>query len=92
MELFMTEASTKVPDLIVAVDHRPLLKILMTYPSPSSARFKERRLRYRFRIVHVPGIRHTAADAISRHPVGKSTSFDLPDDVAAESAHCLQPL
>ncbi|GFN87456.1 retroelement polyprotein [Plakobranchus ocellatus] len=59
---------------------------------------KEKTLRNRFHIVHVPGIRHIAADVISRHPVGEPTSLDPLDDVAAVSdplskinPHCPQP-
>ncbi|GFN80971.1 enzymatic polyprotein [Plakobranchus ocellatus] len=73
-------------DLIVAVDQRPLLKVfgdrsLDDLPNPRLCNLKEKTLHYRFRIVHVPGIRHTAADA-----VGEPTSLDLPDDVAPVSA------
>ena len=77
-------------DLILAVDHKPLLKVLgdRSLDEVSNSRLrnlKERTLRYRFRIVHIPGIKHKAADAISRHPTGSSTpsSLFLPDDIAA---------
>ena len=33
-------------------------------------------------MVHVPGVRHTAADAVSRHPTGASDQLVLPDDIA----------
>ena len=76
-------------DLILAVDHKPLLKILgdRSLDEISNSRLrnlKERTLRYRFRIVHIPGIKHRAADAISRHPTGSATpsSLVLPDDIA----------
>lgn len=79
-------------DLILAVDHKPLLKILgnRSLDEISNGRLrnlKERTLRYRFRIVHVPGVRHKAADTISRRPTGSSTpsGFVLPDDIAALS-------
>lgn len=74
-------------DLIVAVDHKPLLKIfrdrsLHDIPNPRLRSLKEKSLRYRFNVVHVPGLRHAAADAISRHPVGRSGPLVLPDDIA----------
>ena len=75
-------------DLIVAVDHKPLLKIfgdrsLDDIPNPRLRNLKEKSLRYRFRMAHIPGACHAAADAVSRHPVGKAAPLHLPDDVAA---------
>ena len=79
-------------DLILAVDHKPLLKILgdRSLDEISNSRLrnlKERTLRYKFRIVHIPGIKHKAADTISRHPTGSSTpsGLVLQDDIAALS-------
>ena len=74
-------------DLIVAVDHKPLLKTfgdrsLDDIPNPRLRNLKEKSLRYRFRVVHIPGVRHAAADAISHHPVGVPTPLSLPDDIA----------
>ncbi|RUS74671.1 hypothetical protein EGW08_017577 [Elysia chlorotica] len=75
-------------DLIVAVDHKPLLKTfgdrcLDDLPNPRLRNLKEKALRYRFRVVHIPGIRHAAADAMSRKPVSEPCMLTLPDDVAA---------
>ena len=77
-------------DLIVAVDHKPLLKIfsdrsLDDIPNPRLRNLKEKTLRYRFRIVHVAGMRNKAADAISRHPSGtaRPVKLGLPDDSAS---------
>ena len=76
--------------LILAVDHKPLLKILgdRSLDDISNGRLrnlKERTLRYRFRMSHVPGIKHKAADAVSRNPTGtpNPTGLTLPDDIAA---------
>ena len=74
-------------DLIIAVDHKPLLKVfgdrsLEDIPNPRLRNLKEKSLRYRFRIIHVPGARHAAADGVSRHPVGTGAPLLLPDDVA----------
>ena len=57
-------------DLIVAVDHKPLLKLfgdrcLEDIPNPRLRNLKERSLRYRFRMVYVPGTRNLASDALS---------------------------
>jgi hypothetical protein len=74
-------------NLIVAVDHKPLLKTfsdrsLEDIPNPRLLNLKERSLRFDFRIVHIPGARNHAADAVSRRPVGDPAPLDLPDDAA----------
>ena len=80
-------------ELIVAVDHKPLLKILgdRTLDQISNTRLrnlKEKTLRYRFKIIHVPGAKHKAADAMSRHPSGPQNPdmMKLPDDIAPINA------
>ena len=75
-------------DLTVAVDHRPLLKVLGDrsldeIPNPRLRNLKEKSLRFRFRVVHIPGVRNVAADALSRHPTSAAETPSLPDDVAA---------
>ena len=79
-------------DLTIAVDHKPLLKLFgdRSLEEISNARLrnlKEKTLRYRFRMVHIPGIRHRAADAVSRYPTGSRLPelLHLPDDVASTS-------
>ena len=74
-------------DLIIAVDHKPLLKIfadrgLEDIPNPRLRNLKEKSLRYRFRMVHIPGARHRATDCLSRHPTGEPEKLELPDDIA----------
>ncbi|XP_012943385.2 uncharacterized protein LOC106013107 [Aplysia californica] len=74
-------------DLIVAVDHKPLLetfgdRCLDDIPNPRLRNLKEKSLRYRFRIVHIPDLRHAAADAVSHRPVGSPNTLRLPDDAA----------
>ena len=64
-------------NLIVAVDHKPLLKLLADraladIPNPRLRNIKEKTLCYRFRITHVPGMKNKAADAMSRRPVGSA--------------------
>ncbi len=77
-------------DLTVAVDHRPLLKILgdRSLDQISNVRLrnlKEKTLRYRFRIVYVPGVRNSTSDALSRHPTGDPhpEKLLLRDDIAS---------
>ena len=74
-------------DLIIAVDDKPLLKIfadraLEDIPNPRLRNLKEKSLRYRFRMGHIPGIRHRATDCLSRHPIGQPEKLDLSDDIA----------
>ena len=74
-------------DLIVAVDHKPLLKLfgdqaLEDIPNSRLRNLKEKTLRYRFRKVHVPGVKNKVADGLSRHPSDPAEKIDLPDDVA----------
>ena len=77
-------------DLIVAVDHKPLLKILsdrslQDIPNNRLRNLKERTLRYQFRIAHIPGTKHKAADALSRYPTGTAEPLKLMDDIAEQS-------
>ena len=65
------------PDLLLAVDHKPLLKILgnkelQEIDNPRLQNLKEKTLRYRFRLVHVPGKDHKGADFTSRNPTSPS--------------------
>lgn len=80
-------------DLIIAVDHKPLHKVpgdpsLEEISNARLRNLKEKILRYKFRMVHIPGVRHKAADAVSHHPTGPTQPdmMILPDDVAASSA------
>ena len=55
------------PDLTVAVDHKPLLKILgdkglNEIENPRLQCLKEKTLRYRFKCIHVPGQENKGAD------------------------------
>jgi hypothetical protein len=77
-------------NLIVAVDHKPLLKIfddryLEEISNGRLRNLKEKTLRYKFRMVHIPGVKHKAADAVSRHPTGSRNPdlLTLQDDIAA---------
>ena len=75
-------------DLIIAVDHKPLLKVLSDRSledinNPRLLNLKEKTLQFRFRIMHVPGVCHAAADAVSRHPISDAREILLPDDIAS---------
>ena len=76
-------------ELIIAVDHKPLLKLFgdRSLDDISNTRLrnlKEKTLRYRFRMTHVPGVKHRAADTVSRHPTGDSypPKMHLGDDIS----------
>ena len=87
------------PSLVLAVDHKPLLKILgnkslQDIDNPRLQNLKEKTLRYRFKCVHVPGKDHKGADFASRNPTGPSehmhvaalTLASLTEHVAAVNA------
>ena len=62
-------------NLIVAVDHKPLLGLfgnrsLKNIPNNRLRNIKEKTLRYRFTMRHIPGGKNLASDSISRHPTG----------------------
>ena len=75
-------------NLTIAVDHRPLLKIFgdrsLDHISNTRLRnLKEKTLRYRFKMTHVPGVKHKAPDTLSRHPTGDTQppKMVLHDDI-----------
>ena len=82
------------PNLTIAVDHKPLLKLfgdrsIEAIPNPRLRNLKEKTLRYRFRMVHIPGVKHCVADGLSRHPVDPAKLLDLPDDIAMVTSAAL---
>ena len=75
-------------DLTIATDHKPLLKIfgdcsLDQIGNTRLRNLKEKTLPYRFRIIHIPGIKNQTPDALSRYPTGTPTPkrLVLQDDV-----------
>ena len=75
------------PNLTVLVDHKPLLKIfsdrcLSDIPNPRLLNLKEKTLRFRFQIMHIPGVKNLAADSLSRHPACSADHLSLQDDIA----------
>ena len=70
------------PNLYIAVDHRPLLKVLgdrhlEDISNPRLLNLKEKTLRYRFELVYVPGVQHKSPDAASRHPTGREEHMEI---------------
>ena len=60
--------------LLVATDHKPLLKILgdrrlEDIPNPRLVQLKEKTLRWKFSIMHIPGKIHIGPDTLSRREV-----------------------
>ena len=72
------------PDFFLAVDHKPLLKILgdrrlADIDNPRLFKFKERTLPFSYTIVHIPGIHNTAANSLSRNPSDTPDTDDIRD-------------
>lgn len=70
-------------DLTVAVDHKPLLKIfgdraLDQVTNSRLRNLKEKTLKYRFSMVHIPGIKNRAPDSLSRNPSGSPSPPRMP--------------
>ena len=85
-------------NLVIAVDHKPLLKTfgdrsLDQISNPRLRNLKEKTIRYHFRMVHIPGTKNRASDAISRHPTGDliPPKMQLSDDVFHISHFTLSP-
>ena len=72
-------------NLIVATDHKPLLKILNDKPLAEITNrrllnLKEKTLPYSFTIVHISGRKNTGPDAVSRYPSHKGDRTQLPGE------------
>ena len=70
------------PNLILAVDHKPLVPILSNrrldlIKNPRILNFKEKTMMYKFHAQHIPGVLNFAADATSRHPSAEAKSHLL---------------
>ena len=77
-------------DLTIATDNKPLLKIfgdrsLDQIGNTRLRNLKEKTLPYRFRMIHIPGLKNQTPDALSRYPTGTPTPerLVLQDDVHA---------
>ena len=79
-------------NLTIAVDHRPLLKIfgdrsLDHIYNTRLRNLKEKTLRYRFKMVHIPGVKNKTPDTLSRHPTG---DHNPPRMVLHDDIHSIQ--
>lgn len=81
-----------VKNIIIAVDHKPLLgtftdRSLNKIPNNRLRNLKQRTLRYRFTMIHVPGCHNWMPDGLSRHPTGTPTPKKMPlsNDISAIS-------
>ena len=88
------------PNLIVCVDHKPLLAImgdqeLADIPNPRLLDFKIKSLAYRFQPIHIPGKLHVTPDALSRRsdsPIAVSKQTLKPKkDILDSMANNVQP-
>ena len=78
------------PNLTVAVDHKPLIKIfddrqLDTIDNPRILSLKEKTLMYNFKIMHIEGTANCTSDWASRNP-SKNTSSEQQCSEAGISA------
>ena len=81
-------------DLTVAVDHKPLLGIFsdrsLDMANDRLRNLKEKTLRFRFKMIHVPGMKNKAADTLSQHP-SDSSDTRVPVDIVACLQECPAP-
>lgn len=85
-------------DLTIAVDHKPLLHIFgdRSLDQISNSRLrnlKEKTLKFRFSMVHIPGVKNRAPDSLSRYPSGdiNPRKLALEDDTSREDGKPTQP-
>ena len=79
------------PELILAVDHKPLVKIfndreLESISNPRLLQLKQKTLMYTFRIIHIPGKSNDAPDALSRNPVKRPEITAGEEEVSVTAA------
>ena len=80
------------PNLMLAVDHQPLIPIFSGKPferisNPRLFDLKEKTLMYRFSVKHVPGKIHLAPDCGSRYPVS-SPPDSIDNAIRASQYFC----
>jgi len=85
-------------NLLVAVDHKPLLGIfsdrsLDKISNGHLRNLKEKTLRYRFKMRYIPGRKNCVSDTMSRHPSGSRSpnKMHLMDDISSISCVDLLP-
>ena len=77
------------PKLLIATDHKPLVKILgdrkiEDISNPRLVKLKEKTLRWHFDIMHVPGKIHIGPDTLSRKEISVCLVNLLADRVDSE--------
>ena len=80
------------PHLMLALDHKPLIRILGDAPmesitNPRLFRFKMKTMRFRYKTVHVPGKNHVVPDTLSR----RSDTQDEASNVLAGYSDTMGP-
>ena len=78
-------------DLVIAVDHKPLLglfseKSLDNIPNARLRNLKEKTLPYKFQMTHIAGVKNKVADCLSRSPAEPAEEMDLIDDRDGEDS------
>ena len=77
------------PDLLVTVDHQPLIPILRDksladIPNPRLYQFKERSMRYKFQIQYLPGDKNNTPDTMSRVHENNSKSLNPEEELETD--------
>ena len=77
------------PDLLLAVDHKPLVSIfgsssLESIPNPRLFKMREKALKYRFTPCHVPGKKNVVPDTFSRRGDAPNTQDEHQSNVGPE--------
>ncbi len=80
-------------DLIIATDHKPLMKILDDRPLANITNrrllnLKEKTLLYRFIMIHVSGLRNKGPDAASSCPAQAGEELQLPSEPPITPVSC----
>ena len=75
----------------MATDHKTLVRVLGDrslgdIDNPRLYNLKEKTLRFRFKVVHVPGRQQCGPNTASRHPVGVADCLHLDDDQPEQTA------
>ena len=78
-------------NLIVCVDHKPLLKIFSDCSLNNISnlwlhKFKEKTLQYQFIMMHIPGVKHKIPDTLSHYPVSHDILAPNKNSSNAEEA------
>ena len=79
-------------DILVCVDHQPLLKIfndksLDKIDNPRLRSLKEKTLEYSFTMKYIKGLKNLAANAFSRYPVNMPDQDDIDDAAETNSIY-----